>query len=60
MMSESKTTKTYWAGFIDGNLFEDIRENGMGYKMAEVFTTKSGAKCFFEDVRKVKIVEVNK
>lgn len=44
----TKTTKIYWARFSEGNLYEEAVNDMWGNE----------AKKRFEDVRKVKIVEV--
>lgn len=54
-----KNTKTYWCGFVGGKpstAFYFNRSNKSDYP--SLFTNKKKAKSYFEDVRKVKIVEV--
>lgn len=53
------TTKTYWAGFVDGKVFMFSYNTGSGYT-APLFTRRKDAKLYFDDVRKVEIREVGK
>lgn len=59
-----KAVTTFWAGYIAGKLHcEDIDDGfggwGQGWtKSPRLFTTRAEARKQFEDVRKVKIVEV--
>lgn len=62
-MSNPQTTKIYWAGFSEGKLYEeavnDMWGNEETFHLApSLFKIKAEAKKRFEDVRKVKIVEV--
>lgn len=47
------TTKTYWAGFVDGKMY-----HGWITDCPPLFTRRKDAKLYFDDVRKVEIREV--
>ena len=53
-----KKEKTYWAGFYDGEInFIRPGENHTLHYPA-IFCNKKHAKDFYDDVRKVRIVEI--
>lgn len=56
----TKKQKTYWAGYTDGKLYfaTDYDCERTLPDHACIYRTKKDAKECFEDVRKVKIVEV--
>lgn len=52
------TETTYWAGFYDGKINALRRNDDNEHFYPTIFTSKKRALNFFDDVRKVKIVEV--
>ena len=53
--------KTYWVGWFKDGPFQILVVNEEGeFKMPELFTTKKNALKYYDDVRKVRIVEVKK
>lgn len=56
--TKSKKPKTYWAGFYDGHVNAIHPHENHTTHYPAIFTNKKHAKNFFEDVRKVRIVEV--
>lgn len=59
----SKKEKTFWAGYVDGKPMVWDFNDGYGAKDARgpaIYDTKAEARKRFEDVRRVKIVEVKK
>lgn len=52
--------KTYWAGFCYGEIqtIKTCTDEGNDFQLPELFIKKAHAKKYFQDVRKVKIVEV--
>lgn len=59
-MQESKTTKPLWGGFINGKLDDNdcLLESCQRVRAPALFLRKTDAKLIYEDVRKIKIVEV--
>jgi len=59
-----KTVTTFWAGFSDGKVSSELIDDGWGgfgkdTRIAiPLFTSRKVARSRYQDVRKVKIVEV--
>ena len=56
----TQTTKHLWGGFIDGKLDDNdcLLESCQRIRAPALFLRKADARLIYEDVRKVKIVEV--
>lgn len=62
MTTQTTKQKTYWAGFTDGKLYFAFDEDPITKERlldhACLYKSRHAAKRFFDDVRKVRIVEV--
>jgi hypothetical protein len=54
-----KNEKIYWGGFCDNKLNWE-KDNSNIHFIPAIFYTKKEAKIYYEDVRKIKVIEVTK